>query len=179
MTEYLYSIIQYNLLFCEWWQLVYPETGGQLFAAPLVASSAIHFSPACATSGSRTSYLYVWEFIFAPLGTKIRFVREFADTPAQTIRERGFWTLSMYLMLAGMSWPRAAGSFWRLLASSTVNNFSSEKRIWSSVPGPNRVLSCLHLSSRLLRMDSLRLCTFFLLKDFIPRFLETMNMTDI
>ena len=107
---------------------------------------------------------------FRSLGAKVRSFGDFSDTSAQTIREIVFLTLSMYLMLSGMSWLRETciRSFWRLLASSTLNNFSSEKRIWSSLPGANRVLSCLHLSSRLLRMDSLRWCTFFSWKTSFP-----------
>ena len=103
--------------------------------------------PACATSGSKSSSLYVWEFILAPWGTKLRFVREFANTHAQTIRGRGFRTLSKYVILFGMSVLTSKQQVYSRFNDYLTFTLWKTSHPWreSGLPSQDRVLSCLHL----------------------------------
>ena len=107
-------------------------------------------------------------------------VRPIAETPPQTMTELGFCTLWTNLCSSRMAEAEVDNilSFWRFEASSTVNNFSSENKTFSSPWLANRVNSPLLLDSLFARILSVRKWTRFLLKEDSPKSLFTILLRD-
>ena len=112
---------------CVSWSTILLE--GPRSISKIFTTESIHFSI--------QNEFTVFELIFTPDGTKIRFVREFAEIPPHTMTEAGFCLLGMYRSCSGMSWTllEMIRSFWGLETSWIVNSFSWENIILSTMDG--------------------------------------------
>ena len=68
----------------------------RISSAPGWITKTLHFS-------ILNEFKEVFELIFSPVGIKIRFVREFAEIPPNTIAEAGLCLLGMNRSCSGMS----------------------------------------------------------------------------
>ena len=123
------------------------------------------------TTGYKINSLYVAALIFTPEVTKIRVVRPTADIPVHIITDEGFCARLSKKCCSGILEDVFANirSFWEFVASSIVNNFSSEKTTRSRPWFASRLrrILFLHFLFSLIRFE--RKSTFFCLKEWSPK----------